>query len=288
MLHDRLRATLKRLHIDGSNYKVLKLLPLVYVAWCSGSISSARIERLVDLAHNHFAIGEAGERILRGWIRERPTREYFMEGLRDVLLLARAPDEWQFELTELPGLLAYSEAIARTTAEAMDAPTAVTLGEEEALAEIARELDVDDGESWAALLRELQAPGPPATVPETHSPDVSSLSDPNRRSSSGIRVFDLEAEAQGLATSKPVRRGRTMARLETLRLTLMSLKAGTIVARHKTDHEISIQTVSGRVVLHTARDQVDLPTGRVAVLQRDTPHDIEADGDSAVLITVCV
>jgi hypothetical protein len=166
MLHDRLRATLKHLHIDASNYKVLKLLPLVYVAWSSGRISNERIERLVDLAHNHFAIGAAGERILRGWMRERPTREYFMEGLHDVLLLARAPDEWQFELTELPGLLAYSEAIARTTAEAMDAPTAVTPGEEKALTEIARELEVDDGESWAALLAELQGPMSPTPSSE--------------------------------------------------------------------------------------------------------------------------
>ena len=158
MLRDRLRRTFHHLHIDSSNYKVLKLLPLVYVAWAPGKISPEREERLVDLAHNHFAIGDAGERILRGWLRQRPDRTYFMEGLHDLLFLARAPDEWEFDVTELPGLLAYSEAIARTTAEAMDAPTAVTPAEEQALIEIAKELGVDDGESWAALLRELQAP----------------------------------------------------------------------------------------------------------------------------------
>ncbi len=88
MLRDHLGRTFHRLHIE---------------------------ERLVDLARNHFAIGDAGG-------------------------------------------LASSEAIARKTAEAMDAPTAVTPAEEQALLEIARELRVDDGESWAALLRELQAP----------------------------------------------------------------------------------------------------------------------------------
>jgi hypothetical protein len=158
MQHDQLRATLQHLHINASNYKVLKLLPLVYVAWTSGSMSQERAERLIDLAHHHFAIGAGGERILRGWLQQRPDRAYFMEGLHDVLLLARAPDEWAFDLGELRGLLAFSEAIARTTAEAMDAPTAVTPAEELALAEIARELQVDNGESWAALLRELQAP----------------------------------------------------------------------------------------------------------------------------------
>jgi hypothetical protein len=158
MRRDRLQKTLKHLGINASNYRVLKLLPLVYVAWASGAPSAERQERLVDLAHNHFAVGEAGERILRGWLRERPEKAYFMEGLHDLLLLAYAPDEGEFDVDELPGLLAYAEAIARTTAEAMDAPTAVTEAEERALAEIARELGVDEGESWAALLRELQAP----------------------------------------------------------------------------------------------------------------------------------
>jgi hypothetical protein len=157
MKRDRLKETLRHLGIDDSNYRVLKLLPLVYVAWTSGSISQERAERLVDLAHNHFAIGKHGERVLRGWLRERPNRAYFTEGLHDLVLLAYAPDEGEFDVEELPGLLAYAEAIARTTAEAMDAPTSVTEAEERALAEIARELGVDDGESWAALLRELQA-----------------------------------------------------------------------------------------------------------------------------------
>lgn len=164
MQHDQLRETLRHLNIDPSNYKVLKLLPLVYVAWTSGTMSRERAERLINLAHYHFAIGDAGESILRGWLLERPDRAYFMEGLHDVLLLARAPDEWAFDVAELRGLLAFSEAIARTTAEAMDAPSAVTAAEELALAEIARELRVDNGESWATLLRELQ-PSSVATGP---------------------------------------------------------------------------------------------------------------------------
>jgi hypothetical protein len=160
MLRDRLQKTLHHLGVDASNHKVLKLLPLVYVAWTSGAISPEREARLIDLAHNHFAVGEGGERILRGWLRERPDNAYFREGLRDLVLLARAPDEAEFALDELSGLLAYSEAIARTTAEAMDAPTAVTAAEEVALAEIAQHLGVEDGESWGALLRELEATEP--------------------------------------------------------------------------------------------------------------------------------
>jgi hypothetical protein len=57
---------------------------------------------------------------------------------------------------ELPSLLSYAEGIARSTANAMDQPEAVSPGEDRALQEIARELHVDHGKSWARLLKELR------------------------------------------------------------------------------------------------------------------------------------
>jgi len=39
----------------------------------------------------------------------------------------------------------------------LDAPTSVTEGEEFALTDIARELGIERGESWGALMRELKA-----------------------------------------------------------------------------------------------------------------------------------
>ena len=125
--------------------------------------------------------------------------------------------------------------------------------------------------------------------PGKYSSSVRPTSNPNLATPSGIRTFDLALEARGLAlATNPERTGRTIARLDTLRLTLMSLKTGSIVKEHKTDHEISIQTVSGHVAIHAGLERVDLPAGRVAVLERNVVHDIEAHGDSAILITVCV
>ncbi len=155
---DHMERTLKHLGVGLANYKVLKLLPLVYVAWADGTLTPERESRLIELAHRHFHIGPDGERVLRGWLARRPNQKFFEEGLHDIVLLAYAPDEWEFDVDELPGLLAHAEAIARTTAKAMDAPSSVTENEEQALADIARELGVDDGESWAKLLRELEPP----------------------------------------------------------------------------------------------------------------------------------
>lgn len=121
-----------------------------------------------------------------------------------------------------------------------------------------------------------------------YSSSVRETTDPNLVTPSGVRTFDLAIEAQRLALARdPTRTGKTIARLDGLRLTLMSLPSGTLVKRHKTDHEISIQTIFGRVVLHTELDRVELLAGRVAVLERDVVHDLEALDDSAILITVC-
>jgi len=158
MIRDRMKASLRHLGIDNSNFKVLKLLPLVYVAWSNGTIDEAEQRRLLELAQRHFEIGEQGEKILKQWIANRPTASYFREGLHDVLLLSLAPDEWEFSVEELPGLLMHAEAIARASAEAIGAEFSFNPDEEQALRTIAAELGVDDGETWAALLTELAAP----------------------------------------------------------------------------------------------------------------------------------
>jgi hypothetical protein len=71
----------------------------------------------------------------------------------------------EIDLSELPGLLAYAEAVARSTGVALDQPSSVTAVEEKALAEIARELHIDHGESWAKLLEELSQSAAPAGAP---------------------------------------------------------------------------------------------------------------------------
>ena len=54
--------------------------------------------RYVIWSLTQTTIGEEGERILRGWISQRPDAAYFKMGLNDVLRLAYAPDEWEFDV----------------------------------------------------------------------------------------------------------------------------------------------------------------------------------------------
>jgi len=150
-----IKRDLIALGIDPQDYRVLKLLPLVYVAWADGRMERVEHARIMEVALNRFRIGENGARILQHWLAVPPSRAYIERGLSHLLGLALAPDELEIKLEDLPELLLHAEGIARTTAEALDAPWAVTPEEEHALAEIARLLCVDNGTSWAALLREL-------------------------------------------------------------------------------------------------------------------------------------
>lgn len=105
--------------------------------------------------------------------------------------------------------------------------------------------------------------------------------------SSGVEVFDLDAEIGALGSShEPERTARTLTRLDTLRLTLMKLKSGADVKQHHTDHELSIQTISGRITIDTAQQSLDLPRGHVAILRRGIVHRLHANEESAILVVV--
>jgi quercetin dioxygenase-like cupin family protein len=107
--------------------------------------------------------------------------------------------------------------------------------------------------------------------------------------SRGIEVLDLAAETRGIDSARdPERSARTLSRLETLRLTLISLQAGTKLNQHHTSHELSIQTISGHVSIQTPHERVNLPQGSVAVLERGLMHDVEANEASAILVTVSI
>lgn len=155
MEHDRMRSALEYLDIPLRDYRVLKLLPLIYVAWAEGKMELVKKDRIHFYAASQYDLSAAGMGVLERWLNVRPTPRYIAEGLRDIYRLAVAQDDMEVDLSELQGLLAYAEGIARSHPEGLDEPSSVTPAEEAALADIARELHIDHGESWAKLLAEL-------------------------------------------------------------------------------------------------------------------------------------
>lgn len=152
---DKLRSSLRHLGIPEGDYRLLKLLPLVYVAWADGKMERVQRERIHAFAVQNYELSAAGAAVLEGWLSNPPSPQYIAEGLRDVLFLARAQDDMGVDFSELPALLAHAERVARSTGDLLDQPSAVTQDEDRALHEVARELHVDHGLSWGALLDSL-------------------------------------------------------------------------------------------------------------------------------------
>lgn len=153
-----LKESLGALGFTSGNYRVLMLLPLVYVAWADGKMDEAEIERIDEIAKTRFHLGAKGLAILDHWLAKCPTKEYFDEGMQSLLLLAQSEDgEPLVHPEELHDLLVHCESIARASGHALDVPTGVSKDEEAALVEIAWLLGVDNGVSWGRLLNELDA-----------------------------------------------------------------------------------------------------------------------------------
>jgi hypothetical protein len=122
MQRDHMQNSLEKLGIPPNDFRVLKLLPLIYVAWADGTIEPEQQQRIHDFAMRNYDLSAAGVAILNRWLTRRPTHEYIEEGLHDIYLLAQAEDDIEVDFSELPGLLSYAEAVGRSTARALDRP----------------------------------------------------------------------------------------------------------------------------------------------------------------------
>ena len=73
-------------------------------------------------------------------------------------------------------------------------------------------------------------------------------------------------------------------------IVLTVLKGNSRVSEHEAGGRISIQTVRGRIRMRVshpgAEETIDLPAGHLIALDRNLRHDVEAEVDSAFLLTL--
>lgn len=102
--------------------------------------------------------------------------------------------------------------------------------------------------------------------------------------------FDLLEEIKQLQQETAWRDGnhnaKTLVKEPDLRIVLVAMKDGMRLATHQTAARIAIQTMVGSVRVHLPNQTLDLPTGHVVALEANIPHDVEALGESAFLLTV--
>jgi len=79
---------------------------------------------------------------------------------------------------------------------------------------------------------------------------------------------------------------RTLVRTPDLRVVLVVLRRGTRIAEHHANETVSIHTIAGHLRLHLPERVVELEAGQLLVLAPGLPHDVEASGDSAFILTL--
>lgn len=104
-------------------------------------------------------------------------------------------------------------------------------------------------------------------------------------------VLDLAAESEALRRAMEARGAghdaKTLLKQADMRVVLIVLRAGARIQEHKTDHSITVHTLTGRVRLRLPDQEVVLPAQQALFLDKSIPHDVVADEDSALLLSIC-
>lgn len=103
--------------------------------------------------------------------------------------------------------------------------------------------------------------------------------------------FDLLAEIEHLHKEDAWMQGaesssRTLVKHPDLRIVLIAMKKTMRMHEHTAAVTTSIQTLTGFIRLRLPDRTADLPAGHMLVLDPDVPHDVEAEEDSAFLLTL--
>jgi quercetin dioxygenase-like cupin family protein len=109
-------------------------------------------------------------------------------------------------------------------------------------------------------------------------------------SAQGAPLFDLAAADREMRNDEAYTRdghtARTLARERDLRVVLIVMNAAARIAEHRANETATIQVLSGHLRLHLPNGTVELPAGRLLLLEPGVRHDVEAVPESAFLLTL--
>lgn len=122
----------------------------------------------------------------------------------------------------------------------------------------------------------------PRTDAPRHRPHESGLAAPFLEFDLSSALTQLHAEAAW----ESGRNARTLVKYDDLRIVLMALKDQARIPVHRAEGRISIQTLVGHLRVQAEGRTFDLREGGLLTLERGVPHEVEALGDSAFLLTI--
>jgi cytochrome P450 len=160
-----LAAALDELGVDRDNYRVLALLPLVYMAWADGKVQRSERSLIHRVAKLNGWLGDDGDSLLIQWLDEPPTEDYVASGLEVLRSLAGSVPSSE---DSVESLLAYCREVATAAGSLFGERAPVTEEETRALSEIADALGVENVARWRDISGEDDSEEPPRPGPRGH------------------------------------------------------------------------------------------------------------------------
>lgn len=151
---EQLLELARPLGLTESTLELLRLLPVVYVAWADGELQPEELDIILASADQLGVIDGESLGVLQGWLGERPDETFFREGLRVLgYLVASLPeDEAEQAVADVTAL---SDAVARAAGGIRGHQVRVDASEQLALRRIAQRLRLAGQQSGRAALREI-------------------------------------------------------------------------------------------------------------------------------------
>jgi hypothetical protein len=145
---------LKELHVPREAYRIVSLMPLVYVAWADGKVQGAEREVVLAVARERGLLEHGGAEALERWLTERPSPHRLKADIAAMNELARSDRQWaaEFGADEAQLLLAWCQDVADAAGGLLGLLPARRDAELDALKTIASALEIQGAKPWRAML----------------------------------------------------------------------------------------------------------------------------------------
>ena len=111
-----------------------------------------------------------------------------------------------------------------------------------------------------------------------------------RRLSAPVLAFSLQREAEDIARKAALasagRAAQTLLKDGPVRLTLVGLKDGTVIAQHSAPGPITVHVLLGSLRVTAGGSTTTVPAGSLIAVEGELEHDVAASGDSAFLLSI--
>jgi tellurite resistance protein len=146
---------LKELRVPREAYRVVSMLPLVYVAWADGKIQKGERDVILHIAREQGMLDHGGEEALARWLSEAPSKQKLKTDLAALNALARSDRRMmaEFGADEEQLLLAWCQDVADAAGGLLGLKSARTDAEKDALKTIAGALNMRNAGQWRAAFK---------------------------------------------------------------------------------------------------------------------------------------